>query len=51
MAVVDGRYEPKISTKYAWAGDKILEIDAMHYDKCVKCLKDMFEVGWRYSEK
>ncbi|MHC4155690.1 MAG: hypothetical protein ACYST6_12315 [Planctomycetota bacterium] len=35
----------------AWVGDKILEIDAMDYDKCVKCMRGMFDVGWRYSEK
>lgn len=35
----------------AWAKDKILQIDAMYYDKCVKCMKKMFDIGWRYSEK
>ena len=35
----------------AWNKDKILEIDAMDYGKCVKCMKNMFDVGWRYSEK
>ena len=35
----------------AWVGDKILEIDAMDYDKCVKCMRGMFDVGWRYAEK
>jgi hypothetical protein len=35
----------------AWAKEKILEIDAMDYDKCVKCMRSMFDVGWRYSEK
>ena len=34
-----------------WTDSKIWEIDAMDYDKCVKCLKDMFEVGWRYADK
>jgi hypothetical protein len=34
-----------------WDKKKIYEIDAMDYDKCVKCMKGMFEVGWRYSEK
>ena len=34
-----------------WVKDRILEIDAMDYDKCVKCMKNMFGVGWRYSEK
>ncbi|MHC4499979.1 MAG: hypothetical protein ACYS21_12795 [Planctomycetota bacterium] len=35
----------------AWVDDRILEIDAMDYDKCVKCMRNMFDVGWRYSEK
>ena len=35
----------------AWIKDKILQIDAMDYDKCVKCMRKMFDVGWRYSEK
>jgi hypothetical protein len=35
----------------AWAGEKILEIDALHYDKCVKCMRKTFEMSWRYSEK
>jgi hypothetical protein len=35
----------------AWDKDGILEIDAMDYGKCVKCMRGMFDVGWRYSEK
>jgi len=35
----------------AWADGKILSIDAMHYDKCVKCMKKFFDVGWHYAEK
>ena len=35
----------------AWIGEKIIEIDALEYDKCVKCMRGMFDVGWRYSEK
>lgn len=35
----------------AWNKDRILEIDAMDYGKCVKCMRSMFDVGWRYSEK
>ena len=34
-----------------WAKDQILEIDAMDYGKCVKCLNKTFEGGWRYAEK
>jgi hypothetical protein len=35
----------------AWVGENILETDAMDYDKCVKCMRGMFDVGWRYAEK
>ncbi|MFQ6091272.1 MAG: hypothetical protein ACE5OR_01085 [bacterium] len=34
-----------------WTKDKILEVDTLEYGKCVKCMRDMFETGWRYSEK
>jgi len=34
-----------------WLDGKILEISAMEYSKCVKCLKDTFDMAWRYSEK
>ncbi len=35
----------------AWTKKEILSIDAMHYSKCVKCMKKFFDVGWHYSEK
>jgi hypothetical protein len=34
-----------------WAGGRILEVDTMEYGKCVKCMREMFKVGWRYSKK
>jgi len=34
-----------------WAGDKVLQISTMEYDKCVKCMKGTFDMGWRYAEK
>ena len=34
-----------------WARDKILQISTMEYDKCVKCMKGTFEMGWRYAQK
>jgi hypothetical protein len=34
-----------------WEGDEILNISTMEYTKCVKCLLDTFEGGWRYSQK
>jgi hypothetical protein len=35
----------------AWLGDKILGVSTMEYGKCVKCLQDTFEGGWRYAQK
>ena len=35
----------------AWIDKKVLAIDAMDYDKCVKCMRKMFDVAWRYSQK
>jgi len=34
-----------------WLGDKIFEVSSMEYSKCVKCLTETFEMGWRYSKK
>jgi hypothetical protein len=34
-----------------WDKNNIFEIDSMDYNKCVKCMKNVFDVGWRYSEK
>lgn len=34
-----------------WLKDEILDVSAMEYTKCVKCLLDTFEGGWRYSQK
>lgn len=34
-----------------WLNDQILDISTMEYSKCVKCLLDTFETGWRYSQK
>jgi hypothetical protein len=34
-----------------WVKDRILEIETMDYDRCVKCMKDMFETGWKMSRK
>jgi hypothetical protein len=34
-----------------WDKQKILQIEAMDYGKCVKCMKSMFDVGWRYADK
>jgi len=34
-----------------WLGDEIFDISSMEYSKCVKCLGETFEMGWRYSQK
>ena len=34
-----------------WVGDKILAVSAMEYGKCVKCMMETFEGGWRYAQK
>jgi len=34
-----------------WLGDEIFDVSAMEYSKCVKCLGETFEMGWRYSKK
>jgi hypothetical protein len=34
-----------------WAEDEVLQISTMEYDKCVKCMKGTFDMGWRYAEK
>ena len=35
----------------AWLGDEIFEVSTMEYSKCVKCLGETFDMGWRYSQK
>ncbi len=34
-----------------WAGDKMLDVSAMEYSKCVKCMAGTFDGGWRYAQK
>ncbi len=34
-----------------WADDKVLDVSAMEYTKCVKCMAGTFEGGWRYAQK
>ncbi len=34
-----------------WVGEKILDVSAMEYGKCVKCMLGTFDGGWRYSQK
>ena len=34
-----------------WTKGKVLKINTMEYDKCVKCMKGTFEMSWRYARK
>lgn len=34
-----------------WTGEKILDVSAMEYGKCVKCMSETFDGGWHYSQK
>jgi hypothetical protein len=34
-----------------WVKDRILEVETMEYERCVKCMKEMFETGWKSSRK
>ena len=34
-----------------WTDDQILNTSTMEYRKCVKCLSETFESGWRYAQK
>jgi hypothetical protein len=36
---------------FVWVDDKILSVSTMEYGKCVKCLSETFEGGWRYAQK
>jgi hypothetical protein len=50
-ANVGSIYFADIIFSVAWIENEILQIDAMNYDKCVKCMKKMFDVGWHYADK
>ena len=34
-----------------WLNNSILDVSAMEYSKCVKCMAGTFEGGWRYAQK
>ena len=36
---------------FVWVDDEILNVSTMEYGKCVKCLSETFEGGWRYAQK
>jgi hypothetical protein len=34
-----------------WLNNQILNVSTMEYGKCVKCLSEAFDGGWRYAQK
>lgn len=42
---------PDVQFGVIWDKDKILDIAAMNYSSCVKCMRKTFDMGWRYAEK
>jgi len=34
-----------------WLDQEVLDVSAMEYSKCVKCLLSTFEGGWRFAQK
>lgn len=43
---------PAISFNIMWKDDKIFDITAMNYERCVRCLGESFEdTSWRYADK
>jgi hypothetical protein len=34
-----------------WIPEKILDVSAMEYAKCAKCMLETFDGAWRYSQK
>jgi len=34
-----------------WVKNRILEVETMEYERCVKCMRDMFESGWKMARK
>ena len=35
----------------AYTKDRILEIDTIEYERCIKCMRDMFESAWKSARK
>lgn len=43
---------PAVSFNVMWKDDKILDISAMNYERCVRCLGETFEdSSWRFADK
>ena len=43
---------PAVSFNIMWKDDRILDISAMNYERCVRCMGESFEdTGWRYADK
>jgi len=42
---------PTVVFNVLWLGDRIFDVSAMEYGRCVKCMAGTFDMGWRYSKK
>lgn len=43
---------PAVSFNILWKDDKIYDISAMNYERCVRCQSESFEdTGWRFADK
>ncbi|MBM4237534.1 MAG: hypothetical protein FJ151_03505 [Euryarchaeota archaeon] len=42
---------PDVIFNIVYDGEKILGVSTLEYARCVKCMKEAFEGGWRYAKK
>jgi hypothetical protein len=50
-AIAGSIYLPDKIYSVTWSNGEIFQIDTMEYGKCVKCMKKIFEMSWRYAKK
>ena len=48
---VGGIYLPKIFFNVVPLDGEIVQVSTLEYPKCVKCMNETFELGWRRSKK
>jgi len=50
--IVGSITSPAVSFNVMWKDDKIYDITAMNYERCVRCIGETFEdTGWRFADK
>ena len=50
--IVGSITSPAVSFNVMWKDDKIYDITAMNYERCVRCLGESFEdTRWRFADK